>query len=56
MQDTRDRMKNYLRSYCFSFLDLCRKRNLKNIALTWITLEKKNKFDTLHNLRHFETH
>ena len=46
MQDTPHQMKDYLRSYCFSSLDLCRKRNLKNIALTWVTLEKNSKLDT----------
>ena len=30
-----------LRSDSFSSLDLGQKRNLKNIALTWVTLEKQ---------------
>ena len=53
MQDTPHQMKNLLRNYCFSSLDLCRKRYLKNIALTWVTLGKNNKFDTFHS---FQTH
>ena len=56
MQDTSHQMKDYLRSYCFSSLDLCQKRNLKNIDLTWATLENNNKFDALHNFSHFQTH
>ena len=47
MQDTSHQVKDYLRSYWLSFLDLCQKRNLKNIALTWVTLEKNSKFDIL---------
>ena len=39
-------MKDYLRSYCFSSLDLHQNHNLKNIALIWVTLEKNSKFDT----------
>ena len=46
MQDTPHQMKDFCRKYCFSSLDLCRKPNLKNIALTWATLEKNNKLDT----------
>ena len=46
-------MKYLLRSYCFRLLDLCRKRNLNNIALTWVTLGENSKFDTLHS---FQTH
>ena len=46
MQDTPHQMKDYLRSCPFSLLDLCRKRNFKNIALTWIALEENIKFDT----------
>ena len=42
-------MKDLLRSYCFSFLDFCRKRNLKNIALTWVILRENSKCDTLHS-------
>ena len=42
-------MKDLLRSYCFSLLDLCRKCNLKNIALPWVTLGENSKFDTLHS-------
>ena len=53
MQHTPHQMKDLLRSYCFSLLDLCRKRNFKNIALTWLTLGKNSKFDTLHS---FQTH
>ena len=44
-------MKDYLRSYCFSFLDLRQNRNLKNIALICVTLEKNSKFDTLHSFK-----
>ena len=55
MQDTSHQMKDYLRSYCFSSLDLCQKRNLKNIDLAWATLENNNKFDALHNFSHFQT-
>ena len=41
LQDTPHQVKDYLRSYCSNSLDLCRKSNLKNIALTtWVTLEK----------------
>ena len=47
MQDTSHQVKDYLRSYWLGFLDLCQKRNLKNIALTWVTLEKNSKFDIL---------
>ena len=46
-------MKDYLRSYCFSSLDLHQNRNLKNIALIWVTLEKNSKFDTLNSFAHF---
>ena len=46
-------MKDYLRSYCFISLDLRQNRNLKNIALIWVTLEKDSKFDTLHSFTHF---
>ena len=53
MQDTQRQMKDYLRSYCFSLPDLYQKRNLKNIALTWVSLEKNRKFDTLYNFTHF---
>ena len=49
MQDTPHQMKDYLRSYCFSKLDLCRKRNLKNVALMWVTLEKNNFNNKLSN-------
>ena len=56
MQNTPRQMKDYLRSYCFSLLGLCRKCNLKNIALTWFTLEENIKFDTSHNFTHFWTH
>ena len=49
MQHTPHQMKDLLRSYCFSSLDLCRKRNFKNIALTWVTLGKNRKFDILHS-------
>ena len=30
-------MKDYLRSYCFSSLDLHQNHNLKNKALIWVT-------------------
>ena len=50
---TPHQMKDYLRSYCFSSLDLRQNRNLKNIALIWVTLEKNSKFDTLHSFTHF---
>ena len=53
MQDTPHELKDSLRSYCFSSLDLCQKRNLKNIPLPWVTLEKNNKFDTSHSFTHF---
>ena len=53
MQDTPHQMKDYLRKYCFSLFGLCQKRNLKNIALTWITSEKNNKFNTSHSFTHF---
>ena len=53
MQDAPHRMKDYLRKYCFSSPDLYRKRNLKNVALTWVTLEKNDKLDTSHNFTHF---
>ena len=43
-------MKDLLRNYCFSLLDLCRKFSLKNIALTWVSLGENSKFDTLHSL------
>ena len=46
-------MKYLLRSYSFNLLDLCRQCYLKNIALTWVTLGKNSKFDTLHS---FWTH
>ena len=39
-------MKDYLRSYCFSSLDLYQNHNLKKMALIWVTLEKNSKFDT----------
>ena len=42
-------MKDLLRSYCFSLLELCRKCNLKKKALTWVTLRENSKFDTLHS-------
>ena len=48
-------MKDYLRSYCFSLLDSYQKRNLKNIALTWVSLEKNRKFDTLYNYTFLDT-
>ena len=51
MQDTSHQMEDYLRKYCFGLLDLCQKRNLKNIALTWVTLGKNSKFDTLHSFQ-----
>ena len=51
MQDTSHQMEDYLRKYCFGLLDLCQKRNLKNIALTWVTLGKNRKFDTLHSFQ-----
>ena len=35
MQHTPHQMKYLLRRYCFSLLDLCQKRNCKNIALTY---------------------
>ena len=50
---TPHQMKDYLRSYCFSSLDLRQNRNLKNIALIWVTLEKNSKFDTLNSFTHF---
>ena len=53
MQDTPHQLKDSLKSFCFSSLDLCRKLNLKNIPLTWVTLEKNNKFDTSHSFTHF---
>ena len=53
LSNTPQQMNDYLRSYCFSLLDLCRKRNLKNIALTWVTLEKNNKLDTSHSFIDF---
>ena len=53
MQDTPHQIKDLLRSYCFSLLDLCRKRNLKNIDLTSVSLGKNSKFDNLHS---FSTH
>ena len=52
MQDIPHQTKDYLRSSCFSSLDLCQKRNLKNIALTWVTLEKNSKFDTSQISKH----
>ena len=48
MQHTPHQMKDLLRSYFFSLFNLCRKRNFKNIALTWVTLGKNRKFDILH--------
>ena len=52
MQDASHQMEDYLRKYCFGLLDLCQKRNLKNIALTWVTLEKTNKLDTSYSFTH----
>ena len=52
MQDIPHQTKDYLRSSYFSSLDLCRKRNLKNIASTWVTLEKNSKFDTSQISKH----
>ena len=48
-------MKDYLRSYYFNSLNLCQKCNLKNIDLTWVTLENNNKFDALHNFTFLDT-
>ena len=50
MQYTPHQMKDLLKSYCFSSIDLYGKRNFKNIALTWVTLGKNKKFDILHSL------
>ena len=49
MQHIPHQMIDLLRTYCFGSLDLCRKRNFKNIAITWVTLGKNSKFDTLHS-------
>ena len=49
MEDASHQMKDLLKSYCFSSLALCRNRNLKNIAVTCVTLGKNSKFDTLHS-------
>ena len=53
MQDTRHQMKDYLRNYCFSWLNLCWKCNLRKITLTWVTLEKNSNFVTLHSFTYF---
>ena len=55
MQDSPHQMEDYLRKYCFSQPDSCRKHNLKNTALTCVTLEKNNKLDTSHSFTHFQT-
>ena len=45
-------MNDLVRSYCFSLLEYCRMCNLKNIALTWVTLGKsKTNIDTLHSFQ-----
>ena len=47
MQDTPHELKDSLRNYCFSSLDLCQKLNLKNIPLPWVTLENFTFLGTL---------